>query len=115
MARKAFKPYDLHSVWFNDQEKIEYENWISDRTLDILDCLLELQENGFKTSISSDGAKGTPLISISIKPRTQKDAGRVFLYRHSDLEKCIRIAYYHFTVVSQFGQKLLEEDSTLDW
>lgn len=115
MAKRAVPDYELKSVWFSDAERKEYEAWIEGNRTDVLDLLLDVQENGFKFSISSDGNSGAPLISISIKPGRKMRKGQVLMYRHNDLEKCIRIAYYHFVIVTRYGAEQEITDSSLDW
>jgi hypothetical protein len=115
MANNSLPKYDLISVYFNDREKLEYEQWIHDTPRSLLDILTDIRENGAKISISSQGDDLTPLVSITLKRARKKSAGRVFMYRHVDLEKCLRIAYFHFTVVSNYGEELQTEKNSLDW
>ena len=111
----VFKPYKLISVWFNDKERSEYETWISERNLDVLNVLLELQENGFKMSVSSSNNDLLPLVTISVKPKRKNGQGVCFLYRHNDLEKCLYIAYYHFVVATNFGTNVDSLETSVDW
>lgn len=114
-ARNGLAKYELHNIWFNDREKANYEKWLVGHSTAILDLLLEVQENGFKLSISSQDNGSTSLISISVKPKGKQGAGQVFMYRHSDLEKSIRIAHYHFTQVLNFGGNLEVAQNSVDW
>ena len=115
MARKQMPDYKLISIWFTTTERTEYETWIAGHPTDLLDLLLEIQENGFKLSISSQDGGEVSLISITKKPGQKNKSGQVFMYRHGDLEKAIRIAHYHFVTVTNFGNDLPAEESSTDW
>lgn len=114
-SKNGLAKYELHNVWFNDREKEDYQKWIVGHSTAILDLILEVQENGFKLSISSQDSGSTSLISISVKPKGTGGKGQVFMYRHSDLEKSIRIAHYHFTQVLNFGGNVQVTENSTDW
>ena len=116
MARNGSPPkYLLTSVWFNDSEKAHYEQWLSDSQTDLLDVLISFHDNGLKLSISPDRNGSVFLISVTFKPLGKRKNGYVFMYRHSDLDKALRMALFHAGEIMDWGSNLMAEETETDW
>ena len=116
MARNNVPPkYELTSVWFTDAEKSHYQQWTDSTKIAVIDLLIFFQDHGLKVSISEDNTAGTSLVSVTFKPLGKRKKGYVFMYRHSDLEKCLSIARYHVEEVMDLGANLVSEETDTAW
>lgn len=107
--------FRFNQVYFNDREKSHYEKWIAGRQTDVLDILQTFADQGLKLSLSFDNQKDVYIASITFKKGKAHLRNQVFMIRHADLEKLIRITLFYLTEVIDYGANLQPEKSDYDW
>ena len=77
--------------------------------------MIDIRENGAKLSVSAYQEDSAVTVSLTMKRKKRSKDGTVFIYRHSDLEKALRIAHYHFTELSNFGNIQEDDKDETNW
>ena len=107
--------YDLNYVDFSHNERKKIIDWIAQRKYTIEDCLVALQEQNVKVSISLDQNNGSTQISVTPRDKKLPAFGNVYIYKHVELKKSLQLALYHFREVLDNGNKFTAIDNDLDW
>jgi hypothetical protein len=118
MAKKkagSYTDFTLKYVDFSHNERKRYSQWETKRTIAIEDAIGEIIDAHMKLSISIHPNDGVYLISVTPKDANFPGHGVVFIFRHVDLLKVVRMAtYYLFEIVANGGGDI-EPDDTLTW
>lgn len=94
----------MENVYFDEKERLEYEEWAKNGWKAELEALVGVVDGGFKISCSYDGNNRCYIVSLTAKKPIAKDLTNVvFLLRHSDLVKAYGMATYFFEVKTNMG------------
>lgn len=118
MARKSAgtkKKFEFVNVDFSESQRSHYEMWTLSETQEIADLLLGIVDNGFKISLSYDERNEAYVGSLTCKTDSTDHAGRIYMIRHTDIDKLIRLCGYYFTEHLMNGGGELFEQDTYSW
>ena len=101
---------------FNDAERIEINTWLENQSLDVVDSIVAMIEDGAKLGYSYDESKNVYTISYTVKSANSPYRGKVFILKHSDVGKGTLIMRYVLdTRIDQGHYDFADESSKYDW
>lgn len=104
------------NIVFNDKERLEVNAWIEARSLSVHDCIVDIAERGFKTSISFDSRKDVWYFSFTGKRTNTIYDGYCVTLSHRDFEKAVFIGAYVVEVLLENGGVAIPgSEQDLEW
>ena len=114
-AQNGFGKFRFVNVDFNAKARTEINLWSDQRSRDFNDVALAVIDAGFKLSASYNDF--TDSYQCSVTEKGSKDTvKRVYVLRHNDFTKLLKLATYFFVVMLDNGNAEYDlEEENYDW
>ena len=118
MARKTkadTKQYEFINVDFSHSEREHYQKWTDRSPMDLSTIIMEIADQGWKLSLSYDARHEAYISSMTCKVNDQVHGHKIFMIRHADIDKLIRLSGYYFNEVLMNLSPEAAETDTYSW